>query len=347
MVSSNISTLNVPSEPPNVTAQPIVEPTGHDTCTTTDEEDAIEALLSLGDLPDTSNTTDVQNDNDQLMPIGKFNTVMDINPVEIKLGNDDVAKAIANMPADQRFKPSVANTDVDASPVAENPNADDTRPESQTDQRLDTPSPTPPRKNNDAADNSVPDPTSSSKGQLKVTKYGLWKSHHKTRSYKCQNCGKREKSVRELNNHHRQAHPPLLCSDCNQIFYTPSTFQLHLYEHQKDKKFTCETCGKKFSFKGQLDQHKIVHRSIKTHKCMAKDCNRWFMRSTDLRVHTATHDKREYTCEHCASFKTYSKKYWKEHMKGHDDILPYACSICKKRFLYRQQVSRHKTKDHK
>ena len=49
-----------------MTAQPIVEPTGHDTCTTTDEEDATEALLSLGNLLDTSNTMDVQNDNDQL-----------------------------------------------------------------------------------------------------------------------------------------------------------------------------------------------------------------------------------------------------------------------------------------
>ena len=47
-----------------------------------------------------------------LMPISKFNTVVDINPVEIKLGTDDVAKAIADMPADQRFKPSVPNTDV-------------------------------------------------------------------------------------------------------------------------------------------------------------------------------------------------------------------------------------------
>ena len=246
------------------------------------------------------------------------------------------------MPADQRFKPSAANTDADVLPVAENPNANVNRPETQTAQTPDTPTPT-----LSLSDNSVPDPTSPSKGKLKVMKYGLRKSHQKTRTYKCQNCGKRENSVRELNNHHRQAHPPLLCSDCNQIFYTPLTFQLHLYEHQKAKKFVCETCGKKFSFMGQLDQHKIVHRSIKTHKCMAKDCDRWFMRSADLKVHAATHDKIEYTCEHCASFKTHSKKYWKEHMKGHDDALPYACSICKKRFLYRQQVSRHKAKDHK
>ena len=83
-VSSKILASDITSEPVKTTVQPSVEPIGHDTCTTTDEEDAIEALLALGELPDSSNTVDMQNDNKQLMPIGNFNTGMDINPVEIK-----------------------------------------------------------------------------------------------------------------------------------------------------------------------------------------------------------------------------------------------------------------------
>ena len=266
-----------------------------------------------------------------------------LNQIKIKLGTDDVAKAIAELPADQKLTSSAPNTKADASPCVESPNKDDSTSEWEIEQGPNTSQKT----NKDTKENRVTDHTLSSKGILKVTKYGLRKAPHRTRSYKCQNCGKRERSVRELNIHHRLGHPPLLCGDCNKIFYIPSTFQLHVYEHQKDKNFICETCGQKFSFKGQLDQHMIVHRSIRTHKCMFKDCNRWFMRKADLKVHSATHYMKEYTCEHCASFKTYLKKYWKEHMKGHDDILPYACSICKKRFLYRQQVSRHKAKDHK
>ena len=326
VVSSNIPTLDEISEPEKTTVQPNVELIGHDTCTTTDEEDAIKVLLALGELPDSSNTVNMQNENKQLMPIGNFNTGMDINPVEIKLGTNDVAKAIAELPADHRLTPSAPNTKADASPCVESPDKDDSTSESEIEQGPKTS----PKTNKDMKDNPVPDHTSPSKRTLKVTKYRLCKAHRRTRSYKCQNCGKRKRSVRELNIHHRQSHPPLLCSDCNKIFYVPSTFQLHVYEHQKDKNFICETCGQKFSFKGQLDQHMIVHRSIKTHKCMSKNCNRWFMCKADLKVHTATHDKKEYTCEHCASFKTYLKKYWKEHMKGHNDILPYACSICKK-----------------
>ena len=316
-----------------------VEPTGHDTCTTTDEEDAVEALLALGNFPTTSNLLDTQDENEQLMPIGNFNIGTDANPVEIKLGKEDVAKAIAEIPVDSRLRLDAPTKKVNVPTVVAGSSKGESTSGSESNRILKTPPP--------ADNDTFSDTTSPNKGTLKVTKYGLRKNHQKTRSYKCQNCGIREKSVRELNNHHRQAHPPLLCSDCNKIFYVPSTYQMHLYEHQKDKKVVCDTCGQKFSFKGQLEQHKIVHRSIKTHKCMAKNCNRWFMRKADLKVHTATHEKNEYTCDHCTSFKTSLKKYWKEHMKGHDDVLPYACLICKKRFLYRQQVSRHKAKEHK
>ena len=80
VVSSNIPASDEISEPEKTTVQPNVEPVGHDTCTTTDEEDAIEALLALGELPDSSNTLNMQDENEQLMPIGNFNTGMDINP---------------------------------------------------------------------------------------------------------------------------------------------------------------------------------------------------------------------------------------------------------------------------
>ena len=195
---SSIPTSDVTSEPEKTTVQPSVESKGHDTCTTTDEEDAIEALLALGELPETSTTVDMQNDNEQLMPIGNFNTGIDINPMEIKLGTDDVAKAIAEIPVDHRLMPSIPNTKADASPAVDNPNKDDSTSELGSDQRPKTP----PKSNKDTTDNPVSDHTSLNKGTLKVTKYGLRKSHHKTRSYKCQNCSKHERSVRELNDHH-------------------------------------------------------------------------------------------------------------------------------------------------
>ena len=124
--------------------------------------------------------------------------------------------------------------------------------------------------------------------------YRLKKTKQPKRTYKCQNCGKKEGSVHDLNEHHHSAHPPLLCTECNKVFNIPSTFQVHQYEHQKQKKIPCETCGRLFSFQGQLDQHKIIHRTIKTHKCMHKGCDRWFMRKADLVVHAESHKNIEY-----------------------------------------------------
>ena len=331
------------------TNQSTKELVGHDTCTTTDEEDAIEALLAHGDLPDNDTNQDELLENGHLMPIGIPNPGIDVNPLEIKLGTDDVTQAIEDLPDENRFRPPTPPHhagDTDHTAARSNINTEEGGPEmnvvpNDSVQQTEKPS-TPSNK----TDDTLSTPASPNKDTLKVTKYGLWKSHHKKRSYKCQKCGKCENSVHDLNEHHRCSHPPLLCSDCNKIFHVPSTFQLHLYEHQK-RKIPCETCGQLFSFQGQLEQHKIVHRTIKSHKCMAKNCNRWFMHKADLKVHVATHDKTVYTCKHCESFTTHLKKYWKEHIKGHEAILPYACPICQKQFLYRQQVSRHKAKEHK
>ena len=133
-------------------------------------------------------------------------------------------------------------------------------------------------------------PMSPTKGELKVKRFGLKKTCSTDRTFKCQSCGKCEKTVHDLNKHHQNMHPPLMCRVCNKLFKVPSTLQLHMYNHQTQK-FKSETCGQGFNFQVQLYQHNIVHRSTRTHKCMAKGCGLWFMWKADLTVHVATHDK--------------------------------------------------------
>ena len=311
---------------------PQTEPIGHDTVTTTDEGEATEALLALGKLPDMDLTNNgLGDDNADLMPIGGTNKMVDVNTVPIKLSTNDVDEAIENLPAENLIKPSppAASSDqVDSTEEMKGKTPDS--PDKNTQPRI---------KSILAPEDDDDVPVLPTKGELKVTEYGLKKSCISKRSYKCQKCGKKERSMHDLNEHHQKSHPPLLCSDCNKVFNIPSTFQLHLYEHQK-KKIACETHGQTFSFKGQLEQHKIIHHTIKTHRCMAKkNCGRWFMRKADLTVHAATHDNNQYTCDKCENFSTNLQKYWKEDMKGHDEILPYEFFICEKRFLYWQQVS--------
>ena len=64
---------------------------GHDTAMTTDEEEAAEALLALGKLPDLDfDNNELSDDNANLIPIGALNSTVDINPVQIKLGSVSV-----------------------------------------------------------------------------------------------------------------------------------------------------------------------------------------------------------------------------------------------------------------
>ena len=252
-------------------------------------------------MDDEGNDSD---DNATLMPIDRPSRSIDVNPVKVKLSTDDISQVIEQLPSESRLQVDTLTRYADA-----NVNSPKTDPR--------------PTSNPDTSP-----PTSPTKGTLRVKYYGLKKSQQSNRTYRCQKCGCKKGSVHDLNEHHRRPHPSLMCSECNKLFNVLSTFQLHMYDHQKKNKIPCETCGQTFSFQGQLDQHKIVHRSIKTHKCMAKDCGRWLMRKADLTVHAETHNKKEYKCDKCESFSIRLRKYWKEHMKGHEAVLPYACSVC-------------------
>ena len=304
---------------------PISLPVGHETATTTDEEEAAEALLNVPNNDDFVQ----EEDNATLMPIGIASTTVDINPVPVRLSANDVNIAIQNMPDENKLKPTATVSTDPTLSLAENKAT-----AVLDDEEIVELVPTNEDKNQ--------------KGQLKVKVYGLKKmKQSKNRTYRCQKCGKKERSVHDLNEHHRTSHPPLLCTECNKVFSVPSTFQVHQYEHQKQEKIPCNKCGRLFSFQGQLEQHKIVHRTIRTHKCMYKGCERWFMRKADLVVHAESHSNIEYKCNICNSFTTKVKKYWKEHVRNHENKLQYSCPQCGKKFQYRQQVSRHKAQEHK
>ena len=299
---------------------PTTLPVGHDTATTTDEEEAAEALLTLGNVPNNDDIAQ-EEDNTTLMPIGKASTTVDINPVPLRLSVNDVNIAIQNMPDENKLK-STARVSTDPTPSP----AEDKTTAVPDEEKIVESLPT----NEDT----------NQKGQLKVKTYELKKPKQtKNRTYRCQECGRKERSVHDLNEHHRNEHPPLLCTECNKVFNVPSTFQVHQYEHQKQEKIVCKTCGRLFSFQRQLEQHKIVHRTIKTHKCMHKGCDRWFMRKADLVVHAESHNNVEYKCDICNSFTTKVKKYWKEHVRNHENKLQYSCPTCGEKFQYRQQVS--------
>ena len=148
---------------------PISLPVGHNTATTTDEEEAAEALLTLGNVPNNDDFVQ-EEDNATLMPIGKASTTVDINPVPVRLSANDVNIAIQNMPDENKLKPTAR---VSTDPTENKATAD------MDDEEIVEPVPT----NEDT----------NQKGQLKVKVYGLKKlKQSKNCTYRSQKCGKRK-----------------------------------------------------------------------------------------------------------------------------------------------------------
>ena len=126
-------------------------PVGHDTATT-DKEEAVEALLALSNLPDMDDEGNGFDDNANLMPIDGPSSSIDVNPVKVKLGADDINQAIEQLPMESRLEVASQTTQADA---RENSTETDPQP---------------------IAHQENSPPNSPTKGTLKVKNYSLKKS---------------------------------------------------------------------------------------------------------------------------------------------------------------------------
>ena len=87
-------------------------PVGHDTATT-DEEEAVEALLALSNLPDMDGKGNGSEDNAALMPIDGPSRSIDVNPVKVKLSRDDINHTIEQLPLESRLEAATQMTQAD------------------------------------------------------------------------------------------------------------------------------------------------------------------------------------------------------------------------------------------
>ena len=92
------------------------------------------------------------------------------------------------------------------------------------------------------------------KGQLVVQNFQLARNRRPKCTFSCVGCPQRFPNNKELNDHFRNMHPPLTCSDCNKLFSTPSAFKKHKYKHY-DYMYKCDHCNKGFHFESELSAH--------------------------------------------------------------------------------------------
>ena len=149
-----------------------------------------------------------------------------------------------------------------------------------------------------------------------------------------------------LKDHHKKEHTNSLCVVCNKSFATKRLLQKHSYTHL-EKQIKCEDCDQKFSFKSELEIHKIKHSKKPTYKCTVIGCDREYFRKSELTAHMVNHVGPPIKCpEKGCSYEHTDKWYIKQHMKSHSNELRYGCRHCDKRFKYYKQRKRHKGDDH-
>ncbi|XP_044758816.1 zinc finger protein 525-like [Coccinella septempunctata] len=155
--------------------------------------------------------------------------------------------------------------------------------------------------------------------------------HTKSRPFICSECGKSFPIKSELTIHKKIHSAQYQCKICSKTFVVPSKLERHLRIHTNERPFTCDfaKCGKKFSDRSNLFEHKETHKDGRHLKCAS--CEKCFKTKSQLKSHKLSHNSDVlFTCDICKKSYKY-KTTLILHMKKHNGyICPFCDLDCKK-----------------
>ena len=181
----------------------------------------------------------------------------------------------------------------------------------------------------------------SSKSQLEIHKA----SHSTERNFKCDQCGNTYKTVYGLKTHRSSVHlklRPHECQECDKKFFTKGALLTHVKEihRQIRTKYPCSVCDKVFSTITDCNIHEDWHKGLIQLKC--ETCGKEFSTKVALHNHRKRHRDDAWRCSDCGKcFKTAQlrTKHQKQEHEGRWDW--NRCNECDKEFATHNSLLRH------
>ena len=130
---------------------------------------------------------------------------------------------------------------------------------------------------------------------------------------------------------------PQVCPVCGQLEKSQSALNIHLSAQHPGYQFPCTVCGKSYASYNSWYKHQIEH-TPPTYFCL--ECSEGFHLNAELQRYMNVHnDVKPFGCDLCERRFTKNKSLTR-HKKVHDDN-PVTCSMCDKTCQTPEQMYMH------
>jgi hypothetical protein len=182
------------------------------------------------------------------------------------------------------------------------------------------------------------------------TKKGLLahnRNVHEDRKLSCKICLTIFTNSRALYRHIQRDHQNITCPSCEKIFTSTTSLHIHVQSIHQKVRHECGECQQSFSHQSALKRHIKSHHSNIQSKYTCDICAKVCIGRESIRKHmSAVHQEKRYECKICKIKFAKLLRVW-QHSFNHRGLMPYNCSVCNFKTVYKTDYKRHLTNQHR